>query len=143
MDRRLDPRTRLEILDRAECLRLLHTEHIGRLGVVFGGAPLVLPVNFAMDGERVVFLTNRGTKMFAALGHEVAFEIDDADPLYHSGWSVVVTGTATEVPEEERARLSHLPLRPWGPGAKTTMVAITPTAITGRRIATREVARDS
>jgi nitroimidazol reductase NimA-like FMN-containing flavoprotein (pyridoxamine 5'-phosphate oxidase superfamily) len=143
VDRRLDPRSRLEILGRDECLALLRSQHIGRLGVIFGGAPMVLPVNFAMDGERVVFLTSRGTKMHGALGHEVAFEIDDADPLYHSGWSVVVTGTATEVADADRARLSHLPLRSWGPGEKTTMIAIDPVSITGRRIGARQSARDS
>jgi hypothetical protein len=55
---------------------------------------------------------------------------------------VVVTGTAVEPPESEHARLSRLPLRPWGPGKKPTWIAIDAIAITGRRIPLREVARD-
>jgi nitroimidazol reductase NimA-like FMN-containing flavoprotein (pyridoxamine 5'-phosphate oxidase superfamily) len=140
-DRGIDRRTGLAILDRDECLRLLRSHHLGRLGVVFGGSPLVLPVNYAMDGDRVVFRSNPGTKLHGALGGDVAFEIDDADNLYHSGWSVVVTGRAVAVDESDHARLARLPLRPWGPGDKSTWVAIEPVSITGRRIIPAEVAR--
>jgi nitroimidazol reductase NimA-like FMN-containing flavoprotein (pyridoxamine 5'-phosphate oxidase superfamily) len=100
-----------------------------------GGQPIILPVNYAMDGSRVVFRTDPGTKLFAAVGHPVAFEIDGSDTMYHEGWSVLVVGTAEEVCDEaEIARLSRLQLAPWESGPKAHWVRIHPSAITGRRL---------
>ena len=47
----IDNRSGFEVLDRRECLRLLAGEDVGRVGVVEAGSPLVLPVNFGMDGD--------------------------------------------------------------------------------------------
>ena len=45
-------------------------------------------------------------------------------------------GEITEVTDEaELARLRELPLRVWGPGARTHYVRILPARLTGRRIA--------
>jgi CBS domain-containing protein len=128
-------RTRLEVLDREECLRLLERTHIGRLGLVVDGRPLVFPVNYAMDRANVVFRTAPGTKLHAMRGHSVAFEIDGADTRYHTGWSVLVTG----IGEEEHdpyviARYERLPVRPWADGPKTHWMRVRSRAITGRRI---------
>lgn len=103
-------RNGLEILDREVCLRLLADATIGRVGVSHGALPVVLPVNFVLTDVGVVFRTRRGTKLDAAVdGAVVAFEADSFDPLFHSGWSVVVTGVAAvhEVDDlPERARLA-------------------------------------
>ena len=48
----------LEILDREACLGLLADDEIGRLAVLAGGAPLILPVNYQLDGEAIVFRTD-------------------------------------------------------------------------------------
>ena len=77
-----------------ECLESLRNHHVGRVSVVVDGQPLIFPVNYAMEGRNVVFRTDAGTKLFGAGGKRVAFEIDDADPLYHEGWSVLVVGIA-------------------------------------------------
>jgi nitroimidazol reductase NimA-like FMN-containing flavoprotein (pyridoxamine 5'-phosphate oxidase superfamily) len=128
-------RTGLELLGRDECLRLLASSPIGRLAVVVGEQPLVFPVNYALDGEHVVFRTAEGTKLHGALRGPVAFEVDCADTVYHGGWSVLVVGHADDVVDPgERARLDRLPLRPWGPGPKDRWVRIRPDAITGRRL---------
>src|SRR4051812_18787454 len=85
-------------LDRAECLRLLGRASIGRIGIHWNALPTVLPVTFALDGDSVVFRTGDGSKLAAAVaGAVVAFEADDIDPIYHEGWSVVVTGVAQRV----------------------------------------------
>lgn len=138
----LDPRTRLEVLTPEACVRLLSLHHLGRLGVIADGRPLVLPVNYAFDGDSVVFRTDDGTKLHAAIGNPVAFEIDGSDNVWHSGWSVVVAGTAELVPDEEHDDLGALPLGPWCPGPKLTWVRITVDDISGRRIVPLEVARD-
>lgn len=125
----------LEVLSVAECLAMLARLRLGRLAVVADGRPLILPVNYCLDGHDVVLLTDAGTKLDAARDAPVAFEIDGTDGLYHLGWSVLVTGTAEEVTDPaERDRLAHLPLVPWCEGAKDHWLRIRPTAITGRRI---------
>jgi nitroimidazol reductase NimA-like FMN-containing flavoprotein (pyridoxamine 5'-phosphate oxidase superfamily) len=120
---------------RDECLRLLARERLGRIGVCVDQQPVLLPVNYAMDGNHIVFRTDPGTKLHAAIGRPVAFEIDGFDRLYHEGWSVLVVGTAEEVESAaELARLSRLPLGPWAPGPKAHWVRIRAGAITGRRL---------
>lgn len=132
----LDDRTGLEYIPRDECLRLLATRNLGRVAVVVAGRPLVLPVNYVVDGGAVVFRTDAGTKLDVAVrGEFVAFEIDDADADYHTGWSVLLTGVAEEIIDlEELRRTRALPLRPWAPGAKAHFLRITPVTVSGRRI---------
>jgi hypothetical protein len=126
----IEVRTWLELLDRVECDRLLETQHVGRLAIVINGQPLIFPVNYAMLDGAVVFRTARGTKLFGAVGHSVAFEIDGTDPIYHSGWSVLVVGKA----EECRPPADALRLQPWSDAPKDHFVRIRPHAVTGRRI---------
>ena len=88
-------RNGLEVLDREASLGLLATATLGRIGVTDGALPTILPVNFLFDGKRILVRTTVGTKLHAAAaGAVVAFEVDNFDPTYHSGWSVVITGTA-------------------------------------------------
>ena len=132
----IDPRTRLEVLDREECLSLLRRHTVGRLAVVGDDRrPYVFPVNYALDGSAVVFRTDRGTKLHLADGRWVAFECDGIDTLYHTGWSVLVSGVAEEVSNAaEVVRLSKLPLGGWCPGAHPRWVRIRSMGISGRRI---------
>jgi nitroimidazol reductase NimA-like FMN-containing flavoprotein (pyridoxamine 5'-phosphate oxidase superfamily) len=123
-------------IDREDCVHLLRAHGLGRLALAIADQPLILPVNYAMDGDRVVFRSDPGTKLSASLGRPVAFEIDGFDRMYHEGWSVVVVGTAEEVHDPaELRRLAELPLGPWVPGPKSHWVRIRPGAITGRRLA--------
>lgn len=127
----------LEILGEDECWRLLEAHHIGRLGVSIANQPEIFPVNYVVDGRTLVFLTSEGTKLAAAvLGGGVAFEIDAADPLFHTGWSVMVRGQAIEIEKmDELVAVERLPLRPWAaPERKRRYVRIVPDVISGRRI---------
>jgi nitroimidazol reductase NimA-like FMN-containing flavoprotein (pyridoxamine 5'-phosphate oxidase superfamily) len=127
--------TRLDPIELDECLRLLADHHLGRLAVVVDGQPLVYPMNYALSGRQIVFRTDPGTKLDAAAGRQVAFEIDGADVLYHDGWSVLVVGRARE--EKDQARLREfalLPLSPWASGPKAHWMCIAGGAITGRRL---------
>jgi hypothetical protein len=128
-------RTGLEALTQRECLRLARGCALGRLAVVVGGRPVVFPVNFTFDGNAVVLRTDEGTKLEGARRGVVAFECDDIDRTYHTGWSVLITGDAEEVHDpQEIARLERLPLGPWCEGPKPIWLRIRPRAITGRRI---------
>ena len=134
--RLIDERTGLDVLDREECLRLLGAHHVGRVAFVDGGHPMVLPVNYVLDGEAVVFRTDEGAKLTSAMrGAVVAFEIDDAEPIGHTGWSVVLSGRAEDITDPvELNRVRKLPLRPWAKGAKSHWIRIPAERLTGRRI---------
>jgi uncharacterized protein len=129
-------RDRWQELTKSECFALLAREHLGRVAVVDDRGPMVLPVNFVLDHHTLVLRTDEGTKLDAAIrGSQVAFEIDGADAATRTGWSVVVRGEAVEVTDPaEVARLRHLRLHPWAPGAKAHYVRILPATLTGRRI---------
>jgi hypothetical protein len=69
----------------------------------------------------------------------VAFEVDHIDYASRSGWSVLVRGTSEEVemeriPELLRQIDGDVPL-PWKTGIHGIWVVITPTTVTGRRMA--------
>src|SRR4051794_36561356 len=93
----VDCRTAVEVISSADCVALLAQESVGRLAVVIGNRPYILPVNYSMDGRVVVFRTADGTKFDGAMRGPVAFEIDHYDTERRSGWSVIVHGRAEEV----------------------------------------------
>jgi len=128
----------LEILPLEECLRLLASVPVGRVSLHVDGELVVLPVNHAVDGQDVVFRTARGSKLSAAEKADlVAFEADDYDARTRRGWSVVITGHAEGVYEDDQIQqLSRLGLEPW-PAAieRPWWIRIRPTSVSGRRIA--------
>lgn len=130
-------RTGMEIIPRAECLRLLAGQKVGRLGFVVGGQPMVVPVNYALQGDVILFRTGEGSKLEAAPGAKVAFEVDQIDDRMSTGWSVVVQGTAEEITDDEDwfAEVLRRGAAPtWLPGPAGHYVRINPTLISGRRL---------
>jgi hypothetical protein len=128
-------RNGLEVLDRAECLRLLGSVTLGRIGFTSGALPSVLPVTFHLVGERITVCTGRGSKVFAAVRNAVvAFEVDDFDPICCSGWSVAVTGVATEISDADGLGAPHRqPVARW-PAREEAVLAISTEFVSGRRI---------
>ena len=127
----------LEDLNPAECLELMATASVGRLGLLVDGRPEVLPVNYALDGDTVLFRTAEDTVLNQASFSVVAFEIDHVDEATHSGWSVMVQGIATDIgaaidPTSERLR--QLSLITWAPGRRQRWFRIDAHKITGRRL---------
>ncbi len=129
-------RNGLVMLDRAECLRLLAGASLGRIGLTSGALPAVLPVNFWFDGKQILIRTGPGTKLAAATREAVvAFEVDDMDPMWHTGWSVLVTGVAHHLAgPEELQEAGTMPIPRWAPRGGGHVVAIRPELISGRRI---------
>jgi uncharacterized protein len=126
----------LEVLGRDECLRLLGTATLGRIGVTSGALPTVLPINFRFDGRQILFRTGVGTKLDAATQNAVvAFEVDEIDAIAHTGWSVVVRGVARELTDpDELVEAQRPPLARWAPGENHRVVSISPEIVSGRRI---------
>jgi nitroimidazol reductase NimA-like FMN-containing flavoprotein (pyridoxamine 5'-phosphate oxidase superfamily) len=137
MKRTIDARTGLEVLDRDECLRLLAGDEVGRLAVVDGGAPVIFPVNYRLDGEAIVFRTTVGTKLDIGPRGPVAFEVDSFDRAARTGWSVLATGRLEVVTRFDPAtyeRVQDLPVEPWAGGDRPHWMRLVPSRITGRRI---------
>jgi nitroimidazol reductase NimA-like FMN-containing flavoprotein (pyridoxamine 5'-phosphate oxidase superfamily) len=133
-----DRRTGIEVIAREECLTLLAREVVGRIGFVAAGRAEVLPVNYVLDGEAIVFRTAAGSKLDGASRAPVVFEVDSIDRATRSGWSVIVHGLAQEVTSfdgvELRERVAALPVDPWAPAEKPHLVRVAPRFITGRRV---------
>jgi uncharacterized protein len=128
----------LETLPLAECLRLLARVPVGRVGFHVDGEVVILPVNHAVDSDgNVVFRSDSGSKLTAAAGQETAvFEVDDYDPISHTGWSVLVSGRAEEVYDDADVQgLESLGLAAWPKAVdRPYWIRIRPVSITGRRI---------
>lgn len=129
-------RNGLEVLDREECLRLLASASLGRIGVSHGALPTVLPVNFWFDGDRILVRTGPGTTLDAATRHAVvAFEVDEIDGMSHTGWSVMITGESDAIVDpDELERLRTAPLAHWARDPEGPVLAIEPALVSGRRI---------
>ena len=130
-------RAGLEILHLGDCFLLLKSVPVGRVGFVARGEVVILPVNFAVDGQDVVFATGSGSKLSCVeVGHYVGFEADSYDTAAKSGWSVVVNGFAEIVDsDEEAARLDEIGMTSWaGADEGRVWVRIRPTTVSGRRI---------
>jgi nitroimidazol reductase NimA-like FMN-containing flavoprotein (pyridoxamine 5'-phosphate oxidase superfamily) len=126
----------LEVLPFDECLQMLASVPVGRVGFFADGEVVILPVNHLVDGQDVVFRTARGAKLSAAEGQDlVAFEADDYDEPTQSAWSVLMTGRAEVMYEDaEIQRLSRRAMHPWASAVEHPFwIRIRPTAVTGRR----------
>jgi nitroimidazol reductase NimA-like FMN-containing flavoprotein (pyridoxamine 5'-phosphate oxidase superfamily) len=128
----------LQTLSPDECLRLLGTGKIGRVGFVSDGRPQVLPVNYvASDAGEVVFRTTEGSVLTTVAGGPATFEIDGYDEQARTGWSVCVHGPAREITDAGDVlaeRLRELNVITWAPGPRDRWFAILGDQLTGRRI---------
>lgn len=129
-------RNGLEILDRAECLRLLGEAVLGRVAVTADALPSVLPVTFKVVGDRILFRASPGTKLDAATRNAVvAFEVDEFGAAAHTGWSVLVRGVASEVTDpDDLEAVQRLELPRWAPSPGDRIVAVSIELVSGRRV---------
>lgn len=139
--RDIDSHSHIELLHRDECLRLLRRHEVGRLAFVSNNAADVLPVNYSMDDDAIVFTTATGAKLWAVERAPVAFEIDGINVADRSGWSVVVHGYAQIISPAESAavleRLNAVAPKPWAGGDRPHIVRIVAKTISGRRVNAR------
>jgi nitroimidazol reductase NimA-like FMN-containing flavoprotein (pyridoxamine 5'-phosphate oxidase superfamily) len=130
-----DRRTGVDVIDRRGCFELLASQVVGRLAVLEGGAPLILPVNYALDGEAIVLRTSPGSKLDASHGGPACFEIDHIDPAHRAGWSVVVRGHLHEVTPYDTTDLERVvDMTDSWVNNRTHVVELRPWSVTGRRL---------
>jgi len=116
---------------------------IGRVAVVIGATPMILPVNYAMDGENIVMRTMPGSRLDIGQGH-AAFEVDRFDRETQSGWSVLVSGHLEALNwynTEDMERVQSLSVQPWAKGERPLWLRLRPEFVTGR-VVRHEIAAD-
>jgi nitroimidazol reductase NimA-like FMN-containing flavoprotein (pyridoxamine 5'-phosphate oxidase superfamily) len=117
-------------LDLAECWQLLHRAAVGRVAVIHGALPSIVPVNVCATDGAVWFRVGPGVLLDAALqGDIVSVEADDIDRAQHAGWSVIVTGRA-----HVSADRDDIPVRAWGRPEADHLVRVDGELVTGRRL---------
>ncbi|MEV0353497.1 pyridoxamine 5'-phosphate oxidase family protein [Nonomuraea sp. NPDC050680] len=120
----------LEVLSPPQCLELLGSVTVGRLGFTQGALPVIWPTDFLLHGEQVVIGTGRGGEWTAATAGSlsvVAFQADRLDERGRALWSVLVVGQA-------RLMLACPALSGWA-DAKGRCIVIDIVKIQGRRFA--------
>jgi nitroimidazol reductase NimA-like FMN-containing flavoprotein (pyridoxamine 5'-phosphate oxidase superfamily) len=125
-------------LTSAECLRLIEPGGVGRIALATASGLMVLPVNFVMVANSIVFKTGGGSLIAAHAADEVAFEVDHIDEALGQGWSVLVQGPAHRVAQlgELHHLREHVTVTPWAGGEREAYVRILPVHISGRRVGT-------
>jgi nitroimidazol reductase NimA-like FMN-containing flavoprotein (pyridoxamine 5'-phosphate oxidase superfamily) len=127
----------LRDLSPQECRTLLSTHGVGRVSLsTRDGHPAVVPVNYQIVDDAIVFRTAPDSLPAAAAETEVAFEVDHLDEALSQGWSVLAVGPAHVVTEPEAVRRlsEHAHATPWAGGERDMWVSIRPATLTGRRI---------
>ncbi|MFG2264231.1 pyridoxamine 5'-phosphate oxidase family protein [Streptomyces sp. NPDC048720] len=128
---------RLRDLGPEECRALLSTHGVGRVAVTApDGRPAVVPVNYEVVDDTIAFRTAPGSVPAAAVGTDVAFEVDHLDEALSQGWSVLAVGPASAVTDPDAARrlTGGAYGEPWAGGEREMWVSIRPARLTGRRI---------
>lgn len=124
-------------LSYAECRELLGAGVFGRVALCTPTGPRILPVNYGVVSEMVVFRTS-DSEMVSHHNWEMtlAFEVDYVDYADHKGWSVVALGHGRPVEsEEELARIRRTwDPHPWAGGDKSLYVKLAWDELGGRRL---------
>ncbi len=122
---------RITVLSTAQCWELLRAAHFGRLAYRLGSEVNLVPVNYGVDGDTLLFRTAEGDKLLGVVMHpDVVFEIDEHDG--ERAHSVVVRGTARRLEEDEEHRADDIGLQSWLGTLKYNVVEIRPDSLSGR-----------
>ena len=83
-------------LDEAECRKLLASGSVGRVAWQTKAGINVLPVNYRVIDDRIVFHTSEGGPLAALLyPTSVGFQVDEIDAEAAVGWTLLVRGTTS------------------------------------------------
>ena len=120
-----------------ECRRLLATKTVGRIAFRTDNGLRILPVNYVVDDERIVFRTAAyGVIARSLRGADVAFEVDDLDDELRAGWSVLAVGPCARIDDSAEVTRIQQGARPepWAAGARDLYFALPWKGLSGRRL---------
>lgn len=130
-------------LTRKQCLDRLRSTRVGRVAVTSRVLPAIVPINYAVVGNTLVFRTRPDGMLARACDSTVvAFETDDLEPDGQSGWSVLVVGTAELLDGSAAVRAVERGVVSASTDGDdmSQFVAITMTRVTGRLVPRADVA---
>lgn len=124
-------------LSYSKCRELLAGGVFGRIAVCTPAGPRILPVNYSVVSEAVVFRTSEdGVVANHGTDAPIAFEVDHVEYADHKGWSVVATGVGRRIDDADE--LSHIQRtwdpRPWAGGHRPLYVRLAWDDLSGRRL---------
>ena len=124
----------MRILSEEQCWERLDQHEFGRMAFHLADEVHIAPINYAVDGKRLVFRTAEGSKLLGVVMNEdVAFEIDEVVEEEEHAWSVIARGKASILEGEQARDADNLRLRPWIASEKFNVVAIDVDEISGRQ----------
>lgn len=124
-------------LDEERCKERLRGGVMGRVGYTTPEGPRILPLNYSVVEETIVFRTAPDTELAKhAPGSTIAFEVDHFDHVRSQGWSVLATGRCEAVTDGEEIEWMQRVWgpRPWAGGARPLHLRLPWTRLTGRRV---------
>jgi uncharacterized protein len=127
----------LRELSYAECRALLVRQRAGRVAVATPDGPHIIPLNYSVVGESIVFRT-APFSVLATYGRNanLAFEVDRFHDEQELGWSVVARGRAdvvTDPDELSRIRRVCAP-QPWAAGSRNLYFRLGWKELSGRAL---------
>lgn len=120
-----------------ECSSHLAAESVGRVAICTPDGPHIVPVNYVVDGDMIVFRTAPYSVLGTyGAGAQVAFEVDQLDHEARAGWSVVATGRCATVdkPVDLARYRTHDGPRPWAAGSRVMHLRLPWSSLSGRWI---------
>lgn len=122
-----------QVLTEDECWARLAATEFGRMAYHLADEVHIAPVNYAVEGQTIVFRTAEGSKLLGVVMNEdVAFEVDRIEDDDELAWSVIARGKAHLLEGDDARDAEHLRLRPWVASRKFNVVAIHVDEISGR-----------
>lgn len=124
-------------LGASECRDLLEGGVVGRVAMATPVGPRIIPVNYSVHGESIVFRTAPYSQLSTyGWDTELAFEVDHLDYETHQGWSVVAVGRASVVddPDEVQVIRREWEPRPWASGSRNLYVKLPWRELSGVRL---------
>ena len=122
-------------LSSEDCQRLLRAGTVGRVAVSTPNGPHIVPVNYVVSGDAVIFRT----APYSVLGSHarnslLAFEIDHLEPGRDHSWSVVVRGRCEFIDDPRELDAADDATRPtaWAAGSRNLFLRLPLTEVSGR-----------
>lgn len=126
-----------------ECLELLNAGVLGRVAMSTPMGPRIVPVNYAMYEDQIVFRTTPYSELGTyGWNTDLAFEVDHIDYERRQAWSVVAVGRCEAVDDPETAEqlgLASMPA-PWAGGHRPLCMRLRWRSLTGRLVRTDQEA---
>jgi len=125
------------VLSTEDCQRLLRAGTVGRVAVSTPGGPHIVPVNYVVSGDAVIFRTSP----YSVLGSHarnslLAFEVDHLEPGQEDSWSVVVRGRCEFIDDPRELDAQDDAKRPkaWVTGSRNLFLRLPLTEVSGRSL---------